>query len=108
LGRGAGDPDAGSAAAQRLAALGGDMRTALNNAIDFYGAQAGSAARVNNLTTLAAALGIPLADPGATSGQPAAAPAGQAAPGVVENSAQNTAQNTAGGGAAAPNGCWRC
>lgn len=100
-GSAAGEADAAAIAAQRLAALGGDMRAAFTNAIDFYSAQAGGAARVNNLTTLAMAVGIPLnngaaaapAANGATA-PAAAAPAGageQAAAGAASTAASTTA-----------------
>lgn len=88
----AGDADAAAVAAQRLAALGGDLRAAFNNAIDFYNAQAGSTARVNNLTTLAAAFGIPLG--GVATAPAAAAPAAQPASGAL--AAQATAAASAG------------
>ena len=56
----AGDRNAASLAAQRLAALGGDIRAAFDSAIAFYSAQAGGSTQVSNLTTLAGAVGIPL------------------------------------------------
>ena len=56
----AGDRNAASVAAQRLAALGGDIRSAFDSAIAFYSAQAGGSTQVSNLTTLAGAVGIPL------------------------------------------------
>lgn len=103
-GTAAGDPNAGAAAAQRLAALGGDMRTALNNAISFYSAQAGSSAQVSNLNALAGALGIPLAAPGSvtadanTSGQAAApASAAQGAQAAAPAATSNTAANDGSG-----------
>jgi len=92
----AGETDAAAIAAQRLAALGGDMRAAFNNAIDFYNAQAGGAARVNNLTTLAMAVGIPLNNGAAAA--PAAgatAPAAAATAGVGEQAGVGTASTAA-------------
>jgi hypothetical protein len=75
----AGDRNAASVAAQRLAALGGDIRSAFDSAITFYSSQAGGSTQVSNLTTLAAAVGIPL---GTSTGAPdasAAASTGQSA-----------------------------
>lgn len=96
----AGQTDAAAAATQRLAALGGDIRAAFDNAIRYYSAQAGGADRVNNLTTLALAVGIPIGGAAAsdatapqgdgTAAQPAAAP---------EQTAQ--AENSDGGGSGA-------
>jgi hypothetical protein len=56
----AGDRNAASVATQRLAALGGDIRSAFDSAIAFYNAQPGGSTQVSNLTTLAGAVGIPL------------------------------------------------
>ena len=96
----AGDHNAASLAAQRLAALGGDIRSAFDSAIAFYSAQAGGSTQVSNLTTLAGAVGIPLGT--STSGSDtgaAAAPGGQPA---VEDAAPAAAAastpTTQGGG----------
>jgi hypothetical protein len=97
-GTAAGDADAGAVAAQRLAAVGGDLRAAFNNSINFYSAQAGSAARVNNLTSLASALGIPLGDAAAATADPLAA--GQAAlPAAAPSDATAAAAGDSGGSA---------
>ena len=82
----AGERDAAAMAAQRLAALGGDIRAAFDSAIDFYSSQAGGATQVSNLTTLASAVGIPLGTSAANADTAAAAStAGQAG---VEPAAQ--------------------
>ncbi len=75
----AGDRNAASVAAQRLAALGGDIRAAFDSAIAFYSTQAGGSTQVSNLTTLAGAVGIPLGtSTGATDAGAPAASGGQA------------------------------
>jgi hypothetical protein len=100
----AGEADAASVAAQRLAALGGDMRAAFGNAIDFYNGQAGGAQRVNNLTTLAMAVGIPLGDIASAAGAPQ--PAAQDAPATASSggAATSSATSAADGGAAQDGG----
>ena len=97
----AGDRNAAPVAAQRLAALGGDIRSAFDSAITFYGSQAGGTTQVSNLTTLAAAVGIPLgtstgaadASTAASTGQSAAdAPAAAAAPASAQQGGGNPLQ----------------
>ncbi len=95
----AGDRNAASLAAQRLAALGGDIRAAFDSAIAFYSAQAGGSTQVSNLTTLAGAVGIPLGT--STSGSEtgaAAAPAGQPAVTAAAPAAAATATGATQGG----------
>ena len=98
----AGDRNAASLAAQRLAALGGDIRSAFDSAIAFYSAQAGGATQVSNLTTLAGAVGIPLgtgtsgSDTSAATapgGQTAAAAAAPAAAAASSSAAQGSGGN---------------
>jgi hypothetical protein len=96
----AGQSDAAAVAAQRLAALGGDIRSAFDSSVLFYRAQPGGAEQVSNLTTLAAAVGIPLgtdaADAGGTGA--AAAAAGQTAdqPAQADSDAQASTAEEAG------------
>ncbi|MFN8465684.1 MAG: hypothetical protein U0X20_09050 [Caldilineaceae bacterium] len=95
----AGDRNAASLAAQRLAALGGDIRSAFDSAIAFYSSQAGGATQVSNLTTLAGAVGIPLGT--STSGSDtsaAAAPGGQPAVEAAAPAAAAATTGTAQGG----------
>jgi hypothetical protein len=99
-----GNRDAAAVATQRLAALGGDLPAAFDEAIGFYAAQPAGAAQVTNLTTLATAVGI---TPG--SSDAAAAAAVTAAPAAVEGAgapaaaaeSQTGATLVAGGGAQA-------
>lgn len=74
-GSAAGDATAAAVAAQRLAVLGGDLRAAFRNANSFYSSQGGGAARINNLSTLALAVGIPLEDVAAAGDQSLQTPA---------------------------------
>jgi hypothetical protein len=99
----AGDREAASVAAQRLAALGGDIRSAFDSAIAFYSAQSGGATQVSNLTTLAAAVGIPLGTSAANAATDAAAStAGQA--GVQPAAPASAAADAAQAGAAQAGG----
>jgi hypothetical protein len=82
----AGDGNAASLAAQRLAALGGDIRSAFDGAIDFYTRQANGSTQVRNLTTLAGAVGIPLGT--------AAAAGGEADQGAAQSPAATTPLET--------------
>ena len=90
----AGDRNAASVAAQRLAALGGDIRAAFDSAITFYSSQAGGSTQVSNLTTLAGAVGIPLGtsngatDSGAATDGQAAGQADAVSPAAAPASAQ--------------------
>ena len=89
-GSAAGDSTAAAVAAQRLAALGGDLRAAFGNAIAFYNSQGGDAARINNLATLALVVGIPLDEvAGAAVGPPVQPAADQAAPAAGTSDATN-------------------
>jgi hypothetical protein len=69
----AGNRAAASVAAQRLAALGGDIRSAFDSAIEFYRGQPDGTDQVSNLTTLAAAVGIPIGTSAASADTGAAA-----------------------------------
>ena len=96
----AGDRNAASVAAQRLAALGGDIRSAFDSAIAFYSSQAGGTTQVSNLTTLAAAVGIPLGTSTGASDASAAASTGQSAadaPAAAPGAAPASAQQGGGG-----------
>lgn len=75
---GQGSRDAAAMATQRLAALGGDLPAAFDQAIAFYEAQPAAAAQVSNLNTLAAAVGITPSGSG-SAGDAAAAPTAAAA-----------------------------
>ncbi len=80
----AGDREAAALAAQRLAALGGDIRSAIERAISYYSVQPDGSTRVANLTTLATAVGLaPAANQSAVPAATAGAPAGEAGQGGV-------------------------
>jgi hypothetical protein len=95
-----GRSDAASVAAQRLAALGGDIRSAFDSTVLFYRAQPGGAEQVSNLTTLAAAVGITLetdaADAGATGAAAPAAGEAAAQPAGADSAAQASTAQEAG------------